>query len=1025
MLRRRILASAMASVMAIGSVAVVASAEETAAATTQVKTKADLEALVKSYDSFRAKEINDYGSESGEDFLDALEYAENVVANSSATVDDYTVAYQMVEATYNALKVYTAEELVALIKANKAKYDSNNVYNEELGDIIYTTDSWEKFKDEYENAEAVSTSKDSRIITDSYETFKKAVDNLNIVKTVTKSQFRTALKTYEQLKQNVYKYDTWRRGELPGWTDIPSGNYWMYSVANNISFGALYGWATDNEGACYDAYDKLDAFKSVTKTSLEDIVNGYIQLGDINTILAAWTPDDTDRASKATVKSLINKYRGALVYNYNKTDAYALYDEVAALATLKDSNAKFPWTITKVDLADQKNYNSQWYSNSSNNITIKKMTDAAINVTPDKNVYIPVDKDGIWDQTHAVITDYKAKVSGVTYKLISKGSTADLTDFISVEEKVGTTAERVINLAAADGTTSGTDKTTAGDVARSDASALVEASKSATLTKYESKGGADIESNLASDAEKKAWKAYKEGYEAALKAFQTASADLNAALAAGKNSEAVDAAIAVKAAAAKLAGYTDSSTDKAPLKTYLNATGWNWGGTWPGAFVDEAAALVETAYDAVESASDVAMPGVRAENEEAETGAYTNADVKNSAKNQVVDYNDEEKADGSLAYPEYFQAGGDAIPGVVKIDNNTAHDVQNVPVNLAWAMSMAEMYIRGDKTEIASDSGLYKISTTGEIAKDTAKSSATEWTMVYRYLKYALSDKYDLTAGATYTKAQVVELLEKSYDLAEKTGDAALFTINHTALVDARKAASDWVAAANKDKKYKDNSSTPLDKTSTDIYKALDGAYQALLSDYNVFKYSFDEVYNSIASYSEMIDEGELEANDTLKAAMEETAYRLSIVESLDLDDYTPAIDDDAFTSDRYFQGFNRVYTSTDENNTYKLAVQGAKGAVDHIELVKANSTVASKAHFNLMKAYEALVAEVTKQTTPTVLLGDVNGDGVVNALDASAILKAVVNNTVIETAVGDYNADGAVNALDASAILKFVVSQA
>ena len=77
MLRRRILASAMASVMAIGSVAVVASAEDTAAATKQVKTKADLEALVKSYDSFRAKEINDYGSMSGEKFLDALEYADN------------------------------------------------------------------------------------------------------------------------------------------------------------------------------------------------------------------------------------------------------------------------------------------------------------------------------------------------------------------------------------------------------------------------------------------------------------------------------------------------------------------------------------------------------------------------------------------------------------------------------------------------------------------------------------------------------------------------------------------------------------------------------------------------------------------------------------------------------------------------------------------------------------------------------------------------------------------------------------
>ena len=65
MLRRRILASAMASVMAIGSVAVVASAEDTAAATTQMKTKADLEAYVKTFEGFRSKEINDYASKSG------------------------------------------------------------------------------------------------------------------------------------------------------------------------------------------------------------------------------------------------------------------------------------------------------------------------------------------------------------------------------------------------------------------------------------------------------------------------------------------------------------------------------------------------------------------------------------------------------------------------------------------------------------------------------------------------------------------------------------------------------------------------------------------------------------------------------------------------------------------------------------------------------------------------------------------------------------------------------------------------
>ena len=190
MLRRRILASAMASVMAIGSVAVVASAEDTAAATTQMKTKADLEAYVK---TFRSKEINDYASKSGERFLDALEYADVVIDDTASTVDDYTVAYQMITATYNQLKVYTAEELSALIKANKSKYETNNIYNDDLNDAIYKNEDgklqWDTFVTAYDDANDVLNSKDSRIISDAYEALEEAAANLALLDTVTKSQF--------------------------------------------------------------------------------------------------------------------------------------------------------------------------------------------------------------------------------------------------------------------------------------------------------------------------------------------------------------------------------------------------------------------------------------------------------------------------------------------------------------------------------------------------------------------------------------------------------------------------------------------------------------------------------------------------------------------------------------------------------------------------------------------------------------------------------------------------------------------
>lgn len=1037
MLRRRILASAMASVMAIGSVAVVASAEDTAAATTQVKTKADLEAYVKSFDSFRAKEINDYASGKGEDFLDALEYADNVIDDSASTVDDYTVAYQMITATYNALKIYTAEELSALIKANKSKYETNNIYNEELGDIIYKNPNadnknlWDNFANAYENAEDVLESKDSRIISDAYEELSNAVSNLETLNTVTKSQFRTALKTYETLKQNVYKYDTWRRGTLPGWTDIPSGNYWKFG-GHDITFGALYGYAASFETAIYDAYDKLDSYKSVSKTSLQDIVDQYIQLSDLNALLAAWTPDDTGRSSKASVKSLIDKYRGALVFNYAQDDAYELFDNLAAKVTLKKNkneaiDSKFPWSLDKAELEDQFNFANTWYDNSrGSGYTVYKMTDASMNVYVTSNVWIPVDSDGKYVPSAPISTVAVAKKdcpNGVeNYKLIAKNSTVDLTDYISLVGKVGTSDER---LAFAD---AATKKTTAGDTAEVKAAAAFVAANSAALAKPNTtRGGQDLEANVkaAGGAILKAYNTYMKGYQAAYNAAAEALDVLagNTKTRAAVSSEALYNAVAdLKAALGDLADYISDGGDKrgAALEQYCKDTGFEWNLYW----VDTALAeefYAKASAAATAAADTVSVADIRAEKAEAATLAKTNADgtkvyytdgnVLNGDKNQIIDKVGEvvDKSDGT-----------NVVPAAIKMDVADG-TIENKEVSLAVAMYMAEMYMDGDKDVIKAASPLYSLSTTGEIADDSAKASTAEWTLVYRYLKYALSDKYDLTTDS-YTKAQVVELLEKSYDLAEKTGDAALFAVRHQELVDARKEAAEWIAGANKDKKYKDNVTTIDGLTSSAIYRRLDNAYYWMNKDFEAFKYSFGEIYTNLSVYAEMIDEGELEANDTLKAAMEQTALALSNVVSLDDDGLT--LENDAFTTDRQFLDFNRVYTSTDTGNPYKIRVQSGRSWTE-VSVPKANSTTATRSHFELMNAYDALQAEVKKQTTPTTVLGDVNGDGVVNALDAAAILKAAVNNTAIDVAVGDYNADGAVNALDAAAILKFVVSKA
>ena len=60
---------------------------------------------------------------------------------------------------------------------------------------------------------------------------------------------------------------------------------------------------------------------------------------------------------------------------------------------------------------------------------------------------------------------------------------------------------------------------------------------------------------------------------------------------------------------------------------------------------------------------------------------------------------------------------------------------------------------------------------------------------------------------------------------------------------------------------------------------------------------------------------------------------------------------------------------------------------------------------------------------TSDILLGDANGDGVVNANDALAVLRYTLNlAVVIDTDAADVNGDGLVNANDALMILRYAL---
>ena len=836
MLRRRILASAMASVMAIGSVAVVANAETATAATTQVKSRDDLKAYIDSLDSFRSTKIYDYGSISGENFLNALEYADNVLEDTKSTVDDYTTAYAMVEAVYNKLKLYTVEELKALVTTSKSTYETNNINNEDLGDAIYTADTFAAFEEAYEEAESVLNSADSRIITDAYEKLDAAKKGLNPLDVVTKAQFRAALKAYETALSKEFAYDAWRVGTIDtGWA------YWGYQD-QSVAYGTVYEHVASLKTVINDAYGEFDEIKSVNKTTQTNIVDAYKACVAATTVLNGFKADDTNRATKANVKTLLNQYNGRLVYDYKKTTAEDLYEAVVALlGTDKVHNRKGDKYSSNIDMkvAGVAAGADAWYVVESNytvnpngwtwSASVDKKNSAEISIKTDSKFYIELTKDGY--ATGNVATD---KTGFDYYKLINAKSEVDLTDYIKVD-----------------------------------------------------------------------------------------------------------------------AASVDHDTD-------------------------------------------------------------------NHFNNNV---NDGDSPKGGIVIGQWG-----AIAGAAQTMNgsytNSSNETVDTYADLGKAMELAELYLTGEKKDIEGNTLIEDIDTIDDISAGSAKGSSREWTLVYRYLKYALADKYDASYG-TKTKAQVNELIDKCYELAELTGDAALFSYNHNILVTARQDAINWVKAANKIKTYKDNV-TPADCTgtfingsliATQVYETLEGKYNQLLNDYNAFKYSFEQIYIEISEVKDAIDNGDLKATDALTAALENTAYYLSTVQSIDVDASGASIelDNDAFTSDRQFQGFNRVYTNGD--NEYDLKLDSSTT----VKIPKSSKNAASASHASLTAAYEALLAAVKEQTEVKTVVGDVNGDGVVNALDASAILKAVAAGTAIDAAAGDYNADGVVNAMDASAILKAV----
>lgn len=918
MLRRRILASAMASVMAIGSIAAVASAEDTAVATANVKTRDDLTSYVKSFDKFRENEIYDYGSLAGEDFLDALEYADNVLADSSATTIDYTVAYSMIESVYTELlkHKYTADQLKDLIKKYQKDYDTNNILNDELGDNRWSPESFSTFEAAFEDAEAVASSSDSRIITDAYEVLEDAHSKLSALTAVTKKDFRTALKAYETALQKEFAYDSWRRGEIKN-----SG--WQFD-GMNVAYGLIYNYVASANTTINAKYEILDQIKELNTTTQTDIVDAYNDCVLATKVLNGFTADDTNRATKANVKTLMNTYHGRLVYDYNTTAAVDLYAEIVKKVGKTNIHNKtgdnYSYTIDKKKAALASTDSDIWYITGGS-----KLNSAELTIKSDKKFYIALDADGF--ALGVSLNDSKTEA-----QLLSTANSS-----------TGTAAGKKMYYTTVAG--------------------VVKDEKTGKVTKTVDAGTLVREED---------W-----GY-------------------------CID-------------GTWDTVVTAAGAKVSVEPAMSGFAGAASFKLVNAGTTVDLTSY------VDVTTANVAAN--------LKPSDLDNHGKNGTVEMAGETDK-------KHVQSATWDDDGIIV---NSSGDTVRTYVTLDNAFAVAENYLDAKTDDDYAASGIIVAGNDKTLALDTIsaldnktlKGSSTEWTLVYRNLKYALSDKYD-SSTCNHTKKDVEDLIEKAYDLAEKTGDAALFEYNHNLLVDARQAALDWVKAANKIKTYKDNVTSVevgADSFIADaVYHTLKGYYDTLSTEYENFKYSFGEIYDYINEVKTMIDDGKLTATDALVKKLADASYYLSTVESLTVKfnggPEEKLTDNDAFTSDRMFQEFNRVFTfANNDPSGYTFDYKAdTKIQVLGVKDYSGNPNV-NYSHFQLKTAYEDLKLEVKSQLEPDVKLGDVNKDGKVDALDAAAILIKIAANETIDVKVGDYNADGAVNALDAAKILQDVAA--
>lgn len=1034
-MKKRIIASTMASVMAISSAAtmLVSSAVEVKDVTKEHADKKDLQNLLEKPQIVELRDggVDDYGSVASENFLRAIELATNLVeSNGKVETADYTAAYQMVIAAAEKLVHYTKEQLRGLLDDSQEDYDTNNFLNDH-GDLKFKT-GWDEFERRWDEADAVRDSDDLRDTTDAYENLEKAWKALVKYDTVTKTDAKNARQAYEAIQSLEFKYQPWQRGKV-----TLSGDKLK---DKEFAWGALYAHAWSANETLIAVVKEFEDIKNYNITSDQTIYNAVKAMERAVKVINSFDTS-LESGSQTKMKSLISKYYGQLVYTYNSDFAGTVVTSL--LSVIGDDNVKFKTstgsfmaytnidgdgnTVTNIASIDE-------YWNTHTGTSYNRRVDACLEVqiatsaasdafyiTNPKNmlangnraIYSPDGAIFFWDNVDDA--NAAAKAAGIPERYVTclRKSTVQslkISDYIPVgADEVMATGSISID--------------TANDTA------VIAAATAAYAT---------------------------------LAAISSAAAAANTAASTSMNITA-DNVTALKSLAGEIVtavGLLSTALDDDTVKTATSVT--------PAGLK-----AAQQAYDAVQLAVDAYL--AEAKKLKATLGATNYGTLADSLvqKNNLLKV---EFGTGATKFPakmnefcgEYYELaaeealssgtfhtasnavyeGGETISdplsfedfdGVEAFDDDAAylskrpttggdHNSDITGSNLAAAMIMYEAYTYNAWGNSVLLDNQLMISANSTFS-GAPNSNANK--ILYNYLKYSLEDCFLGSKENGKTLADVKKLITSANEMDDKTHEISLFNVSRNAMIIDRTAAIDWVRQAeaqntkNSKNPYTDYVSTyavttrkgdepPLD--SDEMWTRLNESYSQLSKEYDAFLYSFGDIIDNMAKIASAVDAGKYSESAAKKITDALAAVSLQMLELGD----TPLIsktnseinDTSLFNGDGTINRNNRLFTYGKELNPLATELTGA-GALTGVAI----RTNENKAHDNLKKEYDKLVAAYADaqkelEKPKDELVYDIDGVNGVTVSDVMMLIDLVLAGNK-ETAKYDYDNSGSVGVSD------------